>query len=372
MRKINILYITPNFTIGGTEGQIFNLATHLDKTRFVPYVVSVGSDHGQREIYSESGIETEIFRITDFFRMVSFIKKRHIDIVHSFYYGDFSGWEVLASKLGGVKVFVTSRRNMGYWRKKRHMLFDIFRNAFTDLVIANSYAVRDKTIADEKLNPSKIRVIYNGVDCDRYSGNMGPDDTERTKEEFDIKSGDKVIGMVSNIKNIKGYDYFLQAARIIRGWGYNTRFVIAGEGSETSAFKRVVSRYGLSESLVSLGLCKDVTKIFSIMDVFMYYSLSEGFPNVILEAMAAEKPIVATDVGGTSEMLKDGYSGLLVAPRHAKALARAVAKVLEDDMMMRGLRQTARQTARENFSLERCVDQYESVYEDLCEKKALV
>lgn len=361
---IRILYITPNFTIGGTEGQILNIATNLDRSRFVANVISIGSNQGQRELYAKRGVETGIFRITDFFSIVEFIKVRKIDVVHSFYYGNFSGWELVASKLAGVKIFITSRRNMGYWRKARHAVFDMFRNNFTDVVIANSYAVRERTITDEKIHPSKVIVVYNGVDFSKYSLDKETEDASRMRARIGIKADEKVVGMVSNIKNIKGYEYFLAAAKIIKERGHKIKFAVAGEGSDEERFKRIVDEYGLRGSLVSLGLCKDVSSVFAIIDIFMYSSLSEGFSNVILEAMACGKPIVATDVGGTSEMLKDGYSGMLVPPRDAESLARATINLLENEKMADNLAANVKSEVAEYFRIEECVSQYEFIYED--------
>ena len=301
--------------------------------------------------------------------MIAFIISRRIDIVHSFYYGNFSGWDLITAKLAGVKTFISSRRNMGYWRKSRHLIFDMFRNNFTDIIIANSYAVREKTIADERLMPSRVIVVYNGIDFLRY-GDVVSDKTKASfKAELGIPPEKKVIGMVSNIKNVKGYEYFLAAARIIKSAGTGAHFIVAGEGSDHSDFKEMVKAYGLDGSISLLGLCQDVKKVFAAIDIFMYSSLSEGFPNIILEAMASGKAIVATDVGGTSEMLQEGRSGVLVPAKDASALADAVSGLLGDDELTRSFADTARITARKFFGIEECVGQYETIYESLYNKK---
>jgi glycosyltransferase involved in cell wall biosynthesis len=271
--------------------------------------------------------------------------------------------------MGDVRTFITSRRNMGYWRRGRHLIFDIFRNSFTDIIIANSYAVREKSIIDEKLPPPQVIVIYNGIDLSRYGDMTTSAERAAARRELGIDDREKVIGMISNIKNIKGYDYFLGAAKLIKNKGYAAKFVIAGDGSDEPAFQDSVRRHGLGGSLLLLGLCKDVSKAFGVMDIFMYSSLSEGFPNIILEAMAAGKAIVATDVGGTSEMLQDGYSGLLVPPRHSDALAEAAISLLDDERMACRLAEAARNSARWYFSMDECVKQYEYIYESMYEKK---
>ncbi len=366
---INILYITPNFTIGGTEGQIFNIAANLDKSIFRPYIISIGVDYGQRSQYAKYGIETGIFGITDFPKMVLFVKRHKINIVHSFYYGNFSGWDLVTSKLSGVRIFISSRRNMGYWRKTRHLVFDMFRNSFTDIIIANSYAVREKTISDERLLPSRVVVIYNGIDFLQYGGIINPEEKASFKRESGLGHAKKVIGMVSNIKNVKGYEYFLSAASIIRRNTNNVHFIIAGEGSDHNDFRRVVEGYGLNDCVSLLGLCQDVKKVFSMIDIFMYSSLSEGFPNIILEAMASGKVIVATDVGGTSEMLQNGLSGILVRPRDAAVLADATMKILDDEDLGRRMSEAAMKSARQFFSIAECVDQYGAIYKHLYRKK---
>ncbi len=366
---IRILYITPNFSIGGTEGQILNLAVRLDKTKFQPYAISIGFDYGQRAEYKKNNVKAAVFKIFEFVKMINFIRKNKIDIVHSFYYGNFSGWELLISKMAGVKIFITSRRNMGYWRKSRHLLFDMFRNRFTDIIIANSYAVREKTIIDERIPPLKIIVVYNGVDFTRYNRQHLVEQKISLKKEYGLDEKTAVVGMISNIKNIKGYDYFLKASKIMLDKGHKVKFIIAGEGSDESDFKRNIEKHGLADSLISVGLCKDTAKMFSIIDVFMYSSLSEGFPNIILEAMASGKPIVGTDVGGTSEMILDGYSGFLVPPMNAQALAKATIKLLSNEALRKNMSERSMEYAKNFFDVNDCIRQYEETYIDIYKQK---
>lgn len=366
---INVLYVTPNFTIGGTEGQVFNLAVNLDKTKFRPFVISVGQDYGQRAQYADNGIETSVYTIFDIPGIVAMIRNNNIDVVHSFYYGNFSGWELVAAKLGGVKVFITSRRNMGYWRKRRHLAFDMFRNRFTDVVVANSYAVRERSIVDEKLMPQKIIVIYNGIDFSKYGGISDPLFRANAKKELGIDADCKVIGMVSNIKNIKGYEYFLNAARIIDNSGRKIKFIVAGEGSDQERFKDAASAQGLGSALISMGLCQDISKVMAAIDIFMYSSLSEGFPNIILEAMACGKAIVTTDVGGTGEMLLSDYCGKLVQPRDAESLAAATISLLDDPVSADRMGDAAKNIIEQFFSMKECIYQYEALYEHAYEIK---
>lgn len=361
---IRLLYITPNFTTGGTEGQVFALAAGLDRSRFTPYVISVGADGGQRIRYGDSGIDAQRFEFSGFSAILSYIRARKIDLVHSFYYGDFSGWDLMVSRLAGAKVFVTSRRNMGYWRKGRHIVFDRFRNFFTDMIIANSDAVRAKAVADEHIMPSKTAVIYNGIDPSRYAASA-PDIRARTRTALGITAGEAVVGMVGNVKKIKGYGYFLEAAKIMADTGRGIRFIIAGEGTDGQDLRGMIDRNGLGAHLLALGPCGDIPALLSAMDVFMCSSLSEGFPNVILEAMAAGVPVVSTDVGGIREMLEDGRCGVLVPPRDSRALADAAMALLDDTARSGRIASAAQKTIRARFTMDACVRQHESLYEDL-------
>ena len=370
MRKpLNVLLITPHFKIGGTESQVFNIATRMDRSRFVPYVISVGEDCGQAADYLKNGVEARSFRLIDFFKIASFIKAGRIDIVHSFYYGDFAGWELIAARLAGVRVFLTSRRNIGYWRKPRHYFFDIFRNRFTDLVIANSEAVKEKAVADEKMASDKIAVVYNGIDCSMYEKFADPDERRKVRKELNAGDSDKIIGMIGTVKKVKGYEFFLCAANKILEKNKMVRFVIAGRGSDTEYFKKMVERYKLDDRILLLGESKDVKKILASMDIFMYSSLSEGLPNVILEAMALGKPIVSTDVGGIKEVLRDGQTALLVPSHDPDALAKAAEKLLQDAAMAGRIGTAAREEVRRNFGIDKCVRQYEVLYEKIYQAK---
>lgn len=366
-KQIRVLYVTPHFKVGGTESQVFLLASRLDRSRFKAFVISVGEDSGQRLEYEKIGIEARHFALRDIFKMVSFARTSGIDIIHSFYYGDWAGWEAVVARFAGVKVLITSRRNMGYWRRPRHAIFDTFRNFFTDLVVANSKAVLEKAVADERLKPSKTAVIYNGVDIPRYAGCAVYRDS--TRKDMGLDPGDKLIGMIGNVKAVKGYDHFLRAAKIIKDADKRARFIIAGKGSDGDVFKRKVEGEGLQKETLLMGQLADAERILSAIDIFMYSSVSEGFPNVLLEAMAVGKPIVSTEVGGIGEMIENTRSGLLVSPGDAQALADAVIGLLSSCETAKRLGKAAEERVRRYFSMEGYVKKHEDLYSNLYDKR---
>jgi len=190
------------------------------------------------------------------------------------------------------------------------------------------------------------------------------------KRKLGIQSESFVVGMVANIRKVKGYLYFLDAARIILRYNRNVQFVMIGYDAIKSDFTTEgLKRYGeeirISENLHFLGGKLDIPDLISIFDVAVLASLSEGFSNVILEYMASSKPVVATEVGGNPEIVVHGETGLLVPPADSDALASAILSILEDKDMALRFGMAGRKRVEERFSVDIMLRNYENLFEQV-------
>jgi glycosyltransferase involved in cell wall biosynthesis len=176
----------------------------------------------------------------------------------------------------------------------------------------------------------QIELLLNGVDVDRFTAHHDP---VTVKAELGIPSGCKVVGIVGRIAEEKAQDDFIKAARIISQHEPETVFLIVGAAGDPrllERLRRLTMELGVDDKVRFIGYVADMPKVYAALDVLVLPSRWEGFGLVLVEAMAAGKPIVATQVGGIPEVVADGETALLVPPSDPPAIAAAVVSILID------------------------------------------
>lgn len=203
------------------------------------------------------------------------------------------------------------------WQNLIVLLLEKLTAPFKDLIIVNSEY--DWRIAVEKriVSPEKIVKIYNGIDIDPLD--FLP--KEEAKARLSAYGTEKLIGCVANLYKTKGLEYLIEAASIL-----DCKLVIIGEGKERPALEAMIQKYDLKDKVILAGRIKDAYKYLKAFDVFVLPSIKEGFPWVILEALAAEIPIIATKVGAIPEIIPEEF---LTEPDDAEALAKKINQMLE-------------------------------------------
>ena len=177
-----------------------------------------------------------------------------------------------------------------------------------------------------------------------------------------------LVTVLSRLRQLKGIEYFLEAAAIVAPRFPRARFLIVGDGPYRRKLEQFAARLGLGHRLTFMGFRLDIPSLLSEITISVLPSLSEGLPNALLESMAAGVPVVATRVGGTPELIEDGISGLLVPPRDPRALAGAVALLLANPELAENMGAAARQRVAQRFPMELAVRTTESLYQRLLRK----
>lgn len=232
-----------------------------------------------------------------------------------------------------------------------------------DLIIANSVAGK-KYHAGKGFPSDNLIVIPNGIDTDRFV----PDPGARTKfrSEWKIEDNEILIGLVARLDPMKDHANFLKAAAIVRKQRLDVRFACIGDGApqQRAILKDMASELGLAEALIWMGVQTDINAVFNGLDIACSSSYSEGFSNVIAEAMACCIPCVVTDVGDSAALVGD--TGIVVPARCPQALADGCLRKLADlQTARRQNEERARQRIVENFSVEKMVSATEKVLVDL-------
>jgi L-malate glycosyltransferase len=206
-----------------------------------------------------------------------------------------------------------------------------------------------------------VRVIHNGMGVDKFSR------ARRSRDQV-LPGADhgKLIVLVGNMQSdVKGHPLLISAAPAIVREFPDTRFILAGDGEKRQQFEDQVNALGLTQSFLFLGRRNDIAEILACCDIAVLPSKAEGLPNAVLEYMAAGLPIVASNVGGNSEIIRDGVTGRLIAPQDAPALGEALLGLLRDPGLARGIAESGQAYVRQNFSFERLIEETDLLYSEL-------
>jgi len=224
-----------------------------------------------------------------------------------------------------------------------------------DLIIAISPTQKEIAIR-YGVPPDRVWWIPNALDTARLSP---PVSGEQWCCELGLPANTVLIGAVGRLSKEKGYEHLLWAMHILRGDVSNVRLLIAGEGIERAKLESLTRELGLQHVVQFLGEIPNGAQLISGLSLLVLPSLSEGMPNVILEAFAYKTPVVATAVGGVPELVKDGETGWLVPPRDPHALAQAIREALSNPEEARRRAENAYRHLLANFTVERQAEAWE-------------
>ncbi|MCI0701051.1 MAG: glycosyltransferase [Planctomycetia bacterium] len=211
--------------------------------------------------------------------------------------------------------------------------------------------------------PAKSCVLLeNGIDLAEYTRRQS---TPQAKESLGLPTNGFVIGAVGRLSGEKGFDVLLRSVHTLVTRGLDVRLVIVGEGSERANLERLARELYLNDRVWLPGWQEDVRVYFEAMDVFALSSLREGLPNVLLEAMALEVPVVSTRVNGVPRLIQDGHNGLLVNADDVDGLTRALVSVLTNENLRELFRVAGRRTVETRYSFATRIQRLKRLYDDL-------
>lgn len=300
--------------------------------------------------------------------LTKILREKRPDLVHTHRYKD-SVLGAVAAKLAGVPYVVRTVHGLAEpmtgWSRMKYRAYETLDRAalqcMADLVIGVSKGIAD-SLAQSGYRPTMLTHIHNGIDLGRMTPIQAPPDVRR---ELGLDDSSLVIGAVGRLSPVKGHASFLEAAKLIVQEEPRARFLLVGNGPLQRQLRAQAAQLGLSDACLFLGDRADVYDLVSAMDVFVLPSLNEGIPMALLEAMALNRPVVATDVGGVPEVLEHRVTGLLVSPGDPRGLADACLNLLANPAWAGRLGQQARHAVESRFTLERSgrelVEAYRSV-----------
>jgi glycosyltransferase involved in cell wall biosynthesis len=355
--------------IGGAEILAARLARRLqDHCRFVFACLEERGVLGDE--LQQEGFPVEVltrrpgldFRCA--WRLGRFLRRERVDVLHAHQYTPF--FYANAGRLPGIRppiLFTEHGREHPDYPRRKRILFNRLMLRRRDRVVAVGHAVRQALVANERIPDRRIEVVYNGIDAERFAGRLR--DRAEVRRELGLGTAEPVIIQVARLDRLKDHSTALRCLARVTREALTARLILVGDGPEDAAIRTQVEQLGLAQSVLFLGLRKDVAQLLRAADLFLLSSVSEGIPLAVIEAMCAGLPVVSTEVGGTAEVVRDGHTGMLAAAGDDAALADAILRLHRDPDLRRRLGENGRLRARELFSEEQMARKYLGLYEQM-------
>lgn len=373
--KKRVLQLIGSFHNGGSERQAVQLSRLLIADG--KYDVSIATMNREGVVLEEVSnfYDAEIaeFKIDSFFstgflkqarRCAKFINDNKIDVVHThdFYTNVFG---MAAALLARNCKFIASKRETGGMRTAMQNRIESLAFGRADAVVTNSDAVFSY-LTERGVRRDKIRLIYNGLDTDRFAKNAVRVNLV-TRLGLPERADIKFVTIVANLRHdVKNIPMLLRAAAHVNN--SNVHFIIAGEGELRHSLEAMAAELGIAERVHFIGRCDNVAELLAISFAGVLTSKAEGFSNSLLEYMAAGLPVVATNVGGAAEVIEDGVNGYHVASDDDESLAERLSELANDPSMAAAFGDQVRQMVSNKFSLDAQLRNTLNLYDEVLAK----
>ncbi len=366
-QKKVILHLSETSEPGGSETVLANIASNLDRARFesIACLLNEGwlTEHLKKLGVRYKTIENRYSYDPIFLgRLTRLIRTEEVALVHAHEYM-MNVYGAVASRFAGVPMIGTVHGKLYFTQKKSRIAAYKLAVAMSSKFIAVSEDLRNFFIDNTGIrNDRKILVVHNGIDLDIFAPKPN---SSALRKQLDIPDDVVVGGTVGSLFKVKALDNLIKAVEIIRRANSMFQLLIVGEGNEEQNLRQLINALGLQDTVKLLGFRDDIPDILTLIDVYVCSSISEGLSLSILEAMASARPIVATQVGGNSELIIDNENGFLVPSGDSEALAAKMQILIESRSLRTAMGMRSRQLAESTFSLRKMIDVYQKLYEEL-------
>lgn len=371
-RKLRLIHVLDNLNTGGTELNAVRTAERLDRARFDVRFLCLQADGPLRARLDAAGIPVTEIRVSSLLSFSAMrrvleirelVRRERIDVVHAHdpYANALAAPAVRAAGRGAV---IASHR----WWRNVHRARVRFANRvayrFAHRVLANSPAVGELVVREEGVSREQLVVIPNFVDEAAFTP-LAPARRAALRQQVGLTDSDVAVGIVANLYPVKDHATLLRAAGRLAGRWPGVRFVLVGEGQEREPLRKLASDLGIADRILVPGRVAPEPGLGGIFDIATLTSREEGFPNWVVEAMAAGRAVVATDVGGVSDAVVEGETGLLVPRGDDERLAAALDRLLGDEELRFRLGTGGTSRARQMYHVDSVMQSLEKLYEDL-------
>ncbi|MGE3818751.1 MAG: glycosyltransferase [Isosphaeraceae bacterium] len=366
---LNVLQLIPTLDRSGAEKQVVLLAKGLPRDRFHVEVAALTRLGPLEAELREAGVPVTLigkplkFDPFAMLRLIQFLRRKRFDVLQTWVFAANSYGRV-AARLAKVPVVVTAEMAVDLWKGEGHLWIDRFLASRCDKVVGNSEAVvafyRAAGLPEEKL-----ATIHSGIDDVPPAGV----DPAAVRAEFGWRPDAPMILFAGRLVEQKGVDVLIDALDLLQHVWPELRTLIVGDGPMRDTLVETAQAYDLDARLRFTGHREDVPRLLAASDLLVLPSRYEGLPNVVLEAMRFGKPVVATAAPGTTELVVDGQTGMLVPLDDPRALAQAIRTVLGDPGLRRAMGDAGLARVQAHFRVDAMVTKFAELYESLAAGK---
>lgn len=339
----------------------------FDPARYQVSLVSLRKRDLSEETLDALGIDITYlekgkFDPTTLAALLRIIDDKQIDILHLHGYGATTFGRIAAA-WRRLPVVLHEHANLTStpWFQQ---LADRLLEPFTDVALAVSTSTAEFVTGARLVRPERVKVVYLGAPLDEFGQPRPVEERVETRAAWGVSEREFVIGSVTRLHDSKGNEYLVRAARLVLDERPNARFIVFGEGPLRPGLEALATELGIADRFTFAGFVTDVPRVLAAFDLSVFPSLWEGTPLTVFEAMAARRPIVATDADGLAEVLRDGDNALVVPKRDSTALARAIVRLMDDGELRDRLAANARRAAN-RYDIASFVRKMERLYDVL-------
>lgn len=363
MKKVKICYFIGSLKFGGAQKHLVDLINNLDKNIFDVFLI-LGNDKGyffdKLNIEKDHILHLNLRRYYDLsgligiLKVVKYLWLNQIDIFHSYLF-ECNVYGAICRLFKPKMRYLISIRNMNYTYSSRKIVSLKIASWVSNYVTVVCKKVGEFVVEREKINPSKIKVLYNSVDHLAYS-------CSKVKKNGFQSDGAINIACVASLNYRKGHDYLLKALNLILKENKYVMLHLFGDGKQRNELEVIAREIGVDKNVIFHGYVKDMADYLSGMDIFVLSSLEEGMSNALLEAMSAGLPSVTTDVGGNAEVNIDGKTGFVVPSKDDTKLADSILKLVRDEALRMEMANNAHKRVFSFFSIDSMMKKYVKFY----------
>lgn len=366
---IPILELVNVLALGGAEGQFLERLRTLDRRRYRPLVGVLKCEGPHLSELLRLGVEPEPVPLAESFahpatawavaRLAARIRRERVKLVHAqdFYTNLLA---VPAARLAGARVIV-SRLDLAHHHGPGHRRALAWACRFADRVQVNALAIQRQLVHEDRIDPSRIALVSNGIDLARFDERW----RSALEEPLPVPRGARVVTIVANLHPVKGQEDAIDAVARLASRHRDLHLLLVGDGERRPILEAHAAASGIGDRIHLAGHRIDVPAVLRASDILISSSRAEGLSNSVIEGMAGRLPVVATAVGGTPELIAEGRTGLLVPPRAPEAMARALDRLLADRALAMRLGDAARRFVEEELSMDRMARAFAGLYDEV-------
>lgn len=369
-RKLTILHTEASKGWGGQEIRIFQESIRFTELGYrVLIACQEGSEIAEKAKKAGLPVHTVHMKypvdpaaIGKFLRL---IKIEKVDIIHT--HSSKDSW--LAGTAGRISGTPVVRSRHLTTPVKQSWLATLVYRYLCDIIITSGMHIKEALITRNRLNSEKIVSIPAGVDIERYDINIRGD---RIRAEFGLKDSYPIVGIVAILRHWKGHRFLLEAVSRVVSVFPDAKFLIIGNGPQWNNLHQKIQDMGTEKHVIMTGFRDDIPEIMAALDIFILPSVaSEATSQVIPQALAMGKPVIATNTGGLPEIIEDGVTGLLISPKNHDAIADAIVRMAEHKEEAEKMAARGRDKILKNYTFQRMIERTAEVYRHLLGERKL-